>query len=86
MDSKIYFLLALLLVVGIVDISESIPNPCCKDVPCPDIACGPGSITVKIKCCNVCIYPRKNGESCGGPEEVCANGLTCCDGVCGTTS
>ncbi|XP_028127980.1 serine protease HTRA3-like isoform X1 [Diabrotica virgifera virgifera] len=85
MDSKIYFLLGLLLVVAVVDISES--GPPCAAVLCPAIACGDGSITVKRKCCNVCIYPRKNGESCGGgPDEVCAEGLTCCNGVCGTPS
>ncbi|XP_028127979.1 serine protease HTRA3-like isoform X2 [Diabrotica virgifera virgifera] len=85
MDSRIYFLLGLLLVVAVVDISES--SPCCKDVVCPLIKCVIGSIVVRIKCCDVCILPRKNGESCGGgPDEVCAEGLTCCNGVCGTPS
>uniref|UniRef100_A0A6P7F252 Serine protease HTRA3-like isoform X2 n=1 Tax=Diabrotica virgifera virgifera TaxID=50390 RepID=A0A6P7F252_DIAVI len=84
MASKTYFLLALLLVVDVVDISES--SPCCKLVLCPLIQCRIGYIVVRRKCCDVCVLPRKNGESCGGPEEVCANGLTCCDGVCGTTS
>uniref|UniRef100_A0A6P7EYC3 Uncharacterized protein LOC114324367 isoform X3 n=1 Tax=Diabrotica virgifera virgifera TaxID=50390 RepID=A0A6P7EYC3_DIAVI len=84
MDSKIYFLLGLFLVVAVVDISES--GLCCKGVVCPKIACI-GPIQITRKCCTVCIFPRKNGESCGGgPDEVCAEGLTCCNGVCGTPS
>ncbi|CAG9826320.1 unnamed protein product [Diabrotica balteata] len=81
MDSKIYFLLGLLLVVGVVDISESAPN--CTGVICPAIACGIGSIEVKRKCCTFCVFVKKAGESCG-PDDVCADGLVCRNNVCET--
>uniref|UniRef100_A0A6P7EYC8 Uncharacterized protein LOC114324369 isoform X3 n=1 Tax=Diabrotica virgifera virgifera TaxID=50390 RepID=A0A6P7EYC8_DIAVI len=83
MDLKVYCVLCLFMVVAVVDISES--TPCCPE-PCPKILCIIGYLPVKQGCCDVCKKVKKNGESCGGPEEVCANGLTCCDGVCGTTS